>query len=397
MVVGYSVRSDYVMRFQRRLGIDSAAVTSAQHPNGEALHEVVGGFAHWRTAALERSLPLGAREVALMRRLERRVETAIREWRPAVVHASSPMLVGIPALRAARRFGLPMVYELRDLWENPSVDRGKLREGSALYRAAQLFEDYVLSRADAVVTICQTLKDAVVPRAGRETPVFVVDNGVDVEQFAPRARKPELAARWGLEGKLVLAYLGTFQPYEGVELLLRALPAVAARLPNAHLLVVGGGGEQPWLVERARSLGLGGRVTFTGRVPHEEVADVFPLADLFVYPRLLTRTTALTTPLKPLEAMSMGRAVLVSDIPPMRELVARPGETGLLFAPGDAAALAGAIVDALARPAELARVAEGGRAYVNASRTWRSIVARYPEIYATAIDRNRRRAGARAA
>ena len=394
-VVGYTVRSATIQRFERRFGIESAVVTSAQHPNGETLTEVVDGVAHWRTRALERRLPLGAREVTMMARLERRVTTAIGEFSPAVVHACSPMLVGIPALRAARRAGLPLVYELRDLWENPSVDRGKLTEGSPLYRAAQAFENYVLARADVLVTICQTLKDAIVPRAGG-MPVVVVDNGVDVDEFTPRPRREDLVAKHGLGGKRVVAYLGTFQPYEGVELLLRALPAIAASVPDVHLLVVGGGGEQPKLVELARSLGLEGRVTFTGRVPHEEVVDLFPLADLFVYPRLLTRTTALTTPLKPLEAMAMGRAVLVSDIPPMRELVARPGETGLLFAPGDSADLARAVAAALSDPEALARIGEAGRAYAREARAWPSLVARYPDIYALATERNRRRVGAKA-
>jgi PEP-CTERM/exosortase A-associated glycosyltransferase len=392
-VVGYTVRSDYILRFLRGLGVESTVVTSAQHPNGETLHEVIGGVSHFRTPAIQRRLPLGVRELTLMARLERRVAAAIREVSPALVHACSPMLVGIPAIRAARRAGLPVVYELRDLWENPSVDRGKLTEGSPLYRAAQAFENHALRHADVLVAICRTLKDAIVPRAGR-TPVFVVDNGVDLEKFTARPRRPDLVEKYGLVGKRVIAYLGTFQPYEGVELLVRAMPQIAAKVPDAHLLVVGGGGEQPKLVDLAWSLGLDGRVTFTGRVPHDEVVDVFPLAELLVYPRLFTRTTALTTPLKPLEAMSMGRPVLVSDIPPMRELVARSGETGLLFAPGDKDDLARAITSALADPAALARVGEGGRAYVHQARAWPTLVARYADVYAAAIEQNRRRTGA---
>src|SRR5690242_5948875 len=112
-VVGYSVLSDYIMRFQRSLGFAPAAVTSSQHPNGEPLHEVIDGFPFWRTAALTGGIPLGLREIALMHRLEARVATAIREWKPAIVHAHSPALVGIPALRAARSMNLPFVYELR--------------------------------------------------------------------------------------------------------------------------------------------------------------------------------------------------------------------------------------------------------------------------------------------
>jgi glycosyltransferase involved in cell wall biosynthesis len=322
-----------------------------------------------------------------MQRLEKRVETAIREWQPAIVHAHSPMLVGIPALHAARRFGLPVVYELRDLWENPSVDRGKFKAGSLPFRAAQRFENYVLHRADALVTICQTLRDAIEPRKGKRVPVFVVDNGVDADRFTPRPPNEALRARWKLEGKKVVVYLGTFQPYEGVELLVRAIRGVVQQVPEAHLLIVGGGGEQPRLAALADELGHSGLVTFTGKVPHEEVVDVFPLGDLFVYPRLHTHTTALTTPLKPLEAMSMARPVLVSDIPPMRELVATEGREGLLFRPGDQADLERAIVEALRDPAGLAQVGAAGRRYVLAERTWPKLVERYEDVYATALSR----------
>jgi PEP-CTERM/exosortase A-associated glycosyltransferase len=396
-VDGYAIRSDYIMRFQRQLGMEPAAVTSAQHANGEQLHEVVDAFPFWRTPALQGSPPTGLREAMLVQRLRARLETAIRAWRPDVLHAHSPMLVGIPAVHAARKFGLPVVYELRDLWENPSVDRGKFRAGSVRHRAAQAFENYVLRRADALVTVCRSLRDAVAPRAGRDARIFVVDNGVDVDRFSPRARNPELVARYGLQGKSVIVYLGTFQPYEGLELLVRAVPEIAAQVATAHLLVVGGGGEQPRLVELARSLGIEERVTFTGRVPHDQVVDVFPIGDLFVYPRLLTLTTALTTPLKPLEAMSMGRPVLVSDLPPMRELVAGLGAAGLFFKPGDRSDLVRAVVGALADRPALERLGRAGRELVVGERLWGKLVARYREVYAAAMERNRRRVGAPAA
>ncbi len=174
---------------------------------------------------------------------------------------------------------------------------------------------------------------------------------------------------------------------------MRAIRGVANRVPGAHLLVVGGGGEHPRIVELAKGLGVEGLVTFTGRIPHDEVASVFPLGDLFVYPRLLTYTTALTTPLKPLEAMSMARPVLVSDIPPMRELIAQPGESGLLFEPGDQEDLERQIVAALSDPVALERLGAAGRRYAVAERAWPKLVARYHDIYTAAIERRQGSAG----
>ena len=122
-----------------------------------------------------------------MRNLERQVEIAAREVRPDLIHAHSPVLVGLPALRVAQRLGLGFVYEIRDLWENASVDRGRFGAESPMYRVARRLESHVLSRADAVVTICDLLKTELQPRAGRPDKVHVVANGVDAHAFAPQA------------------------------------------------------------------------------------------------------------------------------------------------------------------------------------------------------------------
>jgi PEP-CTERM/exosortase A-associated glycosyltransferase len=382
-ICGYSIRSDYILRFQREGGLEPAVVSSAQHPNGEALREEINGVLHWRTPALAGKQPPLLREWRLMRALERELVRAVAEWKPEVLHAHSPMLVGLPALRAARRFGLPLVYEVRDLWENASVDRGKFAEGSPPYRAARSLESYVLRNADAVVTICEKLRDELATRTGRPDRLFVVPNGVDAASFTPGSA-PDARSRWGLDGKQVIAYVGTFQPYEGLPLLIAAMRLILERQPQAHLLITGSGGQEEQLRAQVRGEGLEGCVTFTGRLPHNEVAGIYAAADLMVYPRILTRTTALTTPLKPLEAMAMGRAVMVSDVPAMQELV-RPGVTGLAFRAGDLSDLAEQCAGALRDPAARERMGEAGREWVLAERQWSQLVSRYRGVYETVL------------
>jgi glycosyltransferase involved in cell wall biosynthesis len=150
------------------------------------------------------------REWTLMRALERRIGEAIASFRPAVVHGHSPVLVAMPALRAAKAAGIPFVYEVRDLWENASVDLGKLTTRSPVYRLARAADTRVLRGAHAVVTICDTLRAEIAPRAGRQSKVFVVDNGVDLAAFDAPRRTADTKGRWNLHGKTVLAYVGTF-------------------------------------------------------------------------------------------------------------------------------------------------------------------------------------------
>jgi PEP-CTERM/exosortase A-associated glycosyltransferase len=397
LVCGYSIRSGSIVRLQKRQGHDLSVVTSAQHPNGNARTEEIDGVMHRRTPSYDgRQWPIW-REWQLMRRLEREVEAVIADWRPNVVHAHSPVIVGLPALRVARRHRVPLVYEVRDLWENALVDRGRFGQGSPQYELARRVETYVLSRADAVVTICETLRGELAPRSGDATKVFVVANGVDAGAFVPQAPSAEARATYGLASKRVILYVGTFQPYEGLSLLVESLPQVLAHVRDAQLVIVGGsaslayrggslqGTQEEVLARVIAKTGLGAHVTLTGRVPHDQVANLYSIADCVVYPRVYTRTTALTTPLKPLEAMAMAMPVIVSDLAPMRELVS-DGETGLTFPAGDGKALAARCVALLRDAAARARLGRAAREAVLAERQWPNLVRRYGEVYARAIE-----------
>lgn len=377
---GYSIRSDYILRFQPQYGIEPAVLTSAQQPpqSEPFLHEL--SIPHWRTAPLRRALPPLLRELALMQALEKQLLYHAQQWKPELIHAHSPMLVGLPALRVARRLGVPLVYEVRDLWENASVDRGKFAEGSPAYKTARALETRVLKNAAATVTICESLASNLKPRVRSEKGLFVVGNGVDVHKFVPVESDELLRERWRLSGKRIIAYIGTFQPYEGLDTLISALPEILKKVPNAHLMIVGSGGEEAALRAQVERQGLQSAVTFTGRLDHGDVGGAYSIAEIMVYPRILTRTTALTTPLKPLEAMSMGKAVIASDVPAMKELVIDQ-VTGLTFRAGDGTDLAQKCLQLLEAPTERQVLEASARRWVEAERNWPSLVARYRDIY----------------
>ena len=405
VVDGYSLRSRYTFQHQQALGLTLAAVTSAQQaddsgrpaPPGNAAEgnrltpavvsgdralamETIDGIDYFRTPPYGGPAAPLIREALLMRALGRSIEAACRTFRPDVIHAHSPVLVGSPALRVAHARGIPFVYEIRDLWENASVDRGKFSETSVWYRLARGFDTRVLRRADAVVAICEALGRDLAPRLSAPDRLFIVPNGVDSRAFAPSEGPPSGSGRFTFPGKDVVGYIGSFQPYEGLDLLVSAVPALVRARPSAHVLIVGGGDTEPDVRRLADKLGVTAHVTFTGRVPHGAVREAYASADVLVYPRHLTRTTALTTPLKPLEAMAMGKAVVVSDVAAMRELV-EPSVTGLTFRAGDAGDLAAVCARLLADPAARVRLGQAARQWVQRERDWSRTVARYLPIY----------------
>ncbi len=358
------------------MGIEVSVVTSAQQPETPP-DEVLNGIPHFRTRRL-RLARSPVREVQLMCALGRRLAAVIDQVRPEIIHAHSPVLVGLPAYYAAKRHRLPLVYEVRDLWENASVDRGKFAAGSVPYRAAQSLETWLLRHADAVVTIGEALRRELQGRTGRR--VTVTPNGVDPDLFRPFEPEPEWQRKWNPGGNQVIAYVGSFQPYEGLDILVKAMRLIAARRDRVHLLIVGDGPERSGLETLVENEKIQPHVTFTGRIPHNRVKEIYAVADLLVYPRVATLTTQLTTPLKPLEALSMQKAVIASNLPAMRELICDQ-VTGVLFEPGSSSDLAEKALKLLSDLPLRIRLGSEGRSMVLRERRWAASVARYKPIY----------------
>jgi PEP-CTERM/exosortase A-associated glycosyltransferase len=380
---GYAFRTQAILRQQRSLGWQTVHLTSPKHYLDSPPRETVDGFEFNRMpplSGLRARLPV-VREIELMRVLARRLHGLVREVRPDILHAHSPVLNAIPALRVGARSALPVVYEVRAFWEDAAVSHGTTTPGSGRYRMSRMIETHAVTRADAVTTICEGMRGDLISRGLNPSKVTVIPNAVDLDEFhGPGERDPDLAAALGLEGKTVLGYFGSYYAYEGLALLLRAVAQLAAQRPDIRLLLAGGGLEEENLKRQADKIGISGAVIFAGRIPHNEVARYYDMADIMVYPRLSIRLTELVTPLKPLEAMAQGKIVVASDVGGHRELIRRD-ETGYLFEAGNVNSLAETILGALDdRPAWPERTARA-RAFVETERTWANSVAHYHEVY----------------
>ena len=379
---GYTYRTLSILREQRRLGWETAHVTSSKHA-AETLVEESEGFRFYRTPAprgFHSKLPV-VKQVAVVRELEGRLRSLVPEVEPDILHAHSPSLNGLAALRVGRDLGLPVVYEVRAFWEDAAVDHGTSRDGGTRYRLTRVLETYVLRRADAVAVICDGLRKDVVARGIPEEKLTVIPNSVDVGRFsAARRRDSELACRLGIEGCEVLGFLGSFYAYEGLELLIEAFPALLERRPRLRVLLVGEGPKEEDLRRRVREIGVTDKILFPGRVPHSEVRRYYDLVDVLVYPRFAMRLTETVTPLKPLEAMAMGKLLVASNVGGHRELI-RDGETGLLFEAGSASDLVRKVLLAFENEELRRRIPIRARRFVEEERTWAQGVAGYRPLY----------------
>ncbi|MDO8285247.1 MAG: glycosyltransferase, exosortase A system-associated [Rhodoferax sp.] len=382
---GYTFRTLSILREQRKLGWETFHLTSPKQIDCEVSEEDVDGWHFYRTQAatgpLSR-LPVLA-QWALMKKLEDRLLQVAERVRPDIIHAHSPVLNAIPALRVGKRLGIPVVYEVRAFWEDAAVDHGTTAEGSPRYRLTRWLETRALQQADHVFTICEGLRSDIVCRGIPADKVTVIPNAVNIESFEPGGLPDAaLKSRLGLQGTSVVGFIGSFYAYEGLDLLLDALPVVLAERPDVRVLLVGGGPQDAALKAQAQRLGLTDKVVFTGRVPHSEVQRYYDLIDILAYPRHSMRLTELVTPLKPLEAMAQGRVLVASDVGGHKELI-RHGETGMLFKAGSKDALAQAVTSLLATRDRWTALREAGRRFVENERNWTASVAHYREVYAS--------------
>jgi PEP-CTERM/exosortase A-associated glycosyltransferase len=380
---GYTFRTRNILQQQRALGWETVQITGSKHLNPAGQEEDVDGFHFYRTPAAEGfldSLPV-LNQLAVVNTLSARLDEVVIKERPDILHAHSPSLNGLAALRVGRRHGIPVVYECRAFWEDAAVDHGTCKEGGLRYRLTRALETRVFRKADAVTTICEGLRSDILERGIPPERVTVIPNAVDVDLFKRHnQRDSELVQRLGLENKQVLGFIGSFYAYEGLSLLVEAMPRVLAQMPDVRLLLVGGGPRESTLQQQASKLGVEDRVVFTGRVPHDQVQRYYDLVDILVYPRMPMRLTELVTPLKPLEAMAQGRVVIASDVGGHRELIS-DGVNGKLFRAGDPESLVKAILMMLQHPGEWPRMQSAGREFVERERNWPASVARYKAVY----------------
>lgn len=301
----------------------------------------------------------------------------VRAFRPHLIHGHLHEGIAIGAVLCAGH-GLPLVADLQGSLTEELADHRFIPERGALRGLVSFAERWLVRRPDRIVTSSShgaSLLRAQGVDAGR---IAALPDGVDVGDFRPCPPDPDLRRQLGLEHGRVVVFLGVLTDYQGVDLLLDAVPAVMRRCPDARFLVMGYPNERHYR-QLARARGIEAAVTFTGRVPYERAPRWLNLGDVAVSPKR-SRTEANG---KLLNYMACGLPVVATDTPVNRELL---GDAGVYAAVGDAAALAGRLVDMLSNP-EGARE-RGAALRMRAERefAWPVLIRRLEALYRSVTD-----------
>lgn len=214
----------------------------------------------------------------------------------------------------SRGRGVPFVYDMDSDIEAQIADSAAFR---FLLPLARSIDRAAVRSSLAVLTVCTALSDRVRSVAPGK-PLFQIEDAPNVAPSADRASsRRELASRWALPDGPWIVYTGNLEPYQGVELLVRAAPRVLAERPEASILVVGGAPKQvAGLRALAEQVGAS-RIVFAGERPEEEMSAVLAAADVLVSPRIL----GANTPLKLYAYLASGRPVVASDRPVHTQVV----------------------------------------------------------------------------
>lgn len=295
--------------------------------------------------------------------LPQRVRQAVaqRRFHPELLYERHA-LFHVSGIAIAGDYGIPRVLEVNA----PLAEEQARFRGLTLRPEAERRESASLRGADLVVAVSNEVRGFVRSRGVAPGRVIVAQNGVDTARFNVGVSGEAVRRRLGLDADPVIGFVGSFRPWHGVDMLLTAFAAIARQRPQARLLAVGDGTMLEAARHRVQAEGLGGRVALTGRVPHDEVPAHVAAMDLTVAPYTV-RNDFYFSPMKVVESLASGRAVVAPRIGQLATLVA-DGETGLLYPPGNADALAACLLRLLDDAPLRHRL--GAEGAIRAARCW---------------------------
>nr|WP_255500740.1 glycosyltransferase family 4 protein [Caulobacter sp. 17J80-11] len=377
---GYAARAHGLLQGFRRAGWETFAVARPGYPSDradgaeppQAAYDIDG--VTYRFLRQDVSVEQ-ADQPGYVEAYAEAVLDAVPHERIGVVQAASFYYNAFAGRIVADRLGVPLVYEMRGLeWftRGSQEPRWLDSEQAATMRELELRAAHA---ADLVFAITGALRDWLVENGVPARKLALLPNGCTADRFKPREKNTALARTLGFSRSFVVGYIGSVVFYEGVELIVEAVRrAREASGQDIRFLLVGDGAGMA-SVQRAIAAHGGERfVVATGRVPHDQVEDYYSVIDAMVLARTDLPVCQVISPLKPVEAMAMGKPLITSDVAAIKEMIDASGG-GLLYPAGDAEALAGRILEMAASEPLRRELSARGRAWAIEARDWDALAA----------------------
>ncbi len=286
-----------------------------------------------------------AYEISVALPLRWPMRQALKGIKPHLIHSQHPIWVGDLASKYAQEFKLPLVFTFHTRYDEYLSRNIPLLSDLAWQITHDLVQNY-LEQCTHIIAPTDSIKQVLRHDYDVNAPITVLPTPIDLTLYEHLDPAP-IRARYHLEGKTVLMYLGRISQEKNLELLLRAFARLAPKAPQSVLMIVGRGPHRDDLQDLARELGIEHRVIFTGATPYDQVPHYMAAADLFTFPSLL-ETQALVV----IEALAAGTPVVAVHATGTDDVLA--GERAGRLVQPDEASFANAILSLLEQPARLA-------------------------------------------
>ncbi len=299
-----------------------------------------------------------------------------------LIHSASNFVNGLAANYAAKKLNIKSIYEVRGLWEITRISRQPEWENSEHFDMIKKLETEAAKTADRVVTITYALKNELIKRGVDENKISVLPNGVNTHSFMPLEKDLKLMKHLGIkENEIIIGYIGSIVEYEGIDLLVEAIAKLKnKKINNFKFLLVGDGRYFENIKDKINELKINNLVIITGRIPHEEVENYYSLIDIAPLPRKAVPVSEMVSPLKPFEAMAMGKIVLGSSVAAIAEII-DDGYNGMLFEKSNVDDLADKLEILLKDDQIRMQIGKNARDWVVKERDWAVLAKKLNGIY----------------
>lgn len=297
----------------------------------------------------------------------------LEKKKPKVVIAASNYLTALPIYLACKLLGIPFIYDIRGFWELTESSRNEAYKSSEAYMIDSFIESELIKKATHTFSISKSLKNYIEENISSNTDIKLLLNGSEI--------KSDLQFRVN-QKKLILGFFGALNDYEGLEDLLISMHSLIKEGFDINLKIIGGRGAKSFnnkkdyhgqLLDLVNELDLSDYVKFIDKIKVESLPQFYKNVDLVVIPRKDWEVCNLITPLKLIEAMSFGKAVLASNVTAISENIV-DGDNGFLFEKGDKEALKQKIKEIYSDRDKLLSVAKKAHSWFAKNRSWGTVV-----------------------
>lgn len=380
---GYATRAHGIATGIQKNGLDVICVTRPGFPveeNADSINHVnpfdfIDGIPYVRIYKPSRKSTKG---INYFEQAKQAYINLFRILMPEYVLAASNHLTSIPSQAAAQYLSIPFFYEVRGFWEITRASREKDFAKTPEYARQESLETFSAINSTHVFTLTSGMKAELTRRGVKPENISIAPNAFNPASFKPLPKDQALAEELGIkEETTVIGYVGSFVQYEGLDYLAKAAVRLAQKGYDFRLLIVGSenvsGGTKGTISELISNIAfencISDKLIMPGRVAHELVPKYYSLIDICPFPRKSQPVTEIVSPMKPLEAFAMQKAVIVSSVSALSEMVIHE-QTGLVFAKDNIDDLTDKLSILIENPNLRQKLAASGRSWALANRTW---------------------------